>query len=76
MSLLAQLGGKCSVCGYSTNSAALAFHHLNPKEKSFALDLRSLSNRKQVKIDDEVAKCILVCHNCHAEIHNPQHSLE
>ena len=64
------------MCGYSKNSSALAFHHLNPKDKSFSLDLRSLSNRKQAKIDDEVAKCILICHNCHAEIHNPLHSLE
>ncbi len=76
ISLLSQLGGKCSICGYSKNSSALAFHHLNPKDKSFQLDLRSLSNRKQTKIDEEVAKCILVCHNCHAEIHNPLHNLE
>lgn len=75
-SLVAQLGGRCSICGYSKNSSALAFHHINPKDKSFSLDLRSMSNRKQVRIDEEVAKCVLICHNCHAELHNPQHSLE
>lgn len=74
--LVQQLGGKCSVCGYKKNSSALTFHHIVPKEKSFALDLRSLSNRKQVMIDNEINKCILVCHNCHSEIHNPQHNLE
>ncbi|HVA10752.1 MAG TPA: hypothetical protein VNG32_01125 [Candidatus Dormibacteraeota bacterium] len=38
------LGGKYSRCGYSTNLAALAFHHIGGKE--FKLDVRSLSNRK------------------------------
>jgi len=76
ITLVAQLGGKCSICGYNKNSSALAFHHINPKDKSFPLDLRSLSNRKQVKIDAELAKCVLICNNCHAELHNPQHNLE
>ncbi|OGL31051.1 hypothetical protein A3D14_02210 [Candidatus Saccharibacteria bacterium RIFCSPHIGHO2_02_FULL_47_12] len=64
-----KLGGKCSRCGYAANLAALAFHHLGGKE--FQLDARSLSNRKIDPIIDEVAKCKLLCHNCHAEVHNP-----
>ena len=74
--LVGELGGECSICGYKKNSSALDLHHLNPSEKSFALDLRSLSNRKQSKIDEEIKKCILLCRNCHSEIHNPQHNLE
>ncbi|EKE16042.1 MAG: hypothetical protein ACD_11C00053G0001 [uncultured bacterium] len=74
--LTKKLGGRCSVCGYNKNLSALTFHHVNPKKKSFQLDLRSLSNRKQSRINKEVSKCILVCHNCHSEIHNPQHNLE
>jgi hypothetical protein len=74
--LVGESGGRCSICGYKKNSSALEFHHLNPKIKIFSLDLRSLSNRKQSVIDDEVKKCILVCRNCHSEIHNPQHNLE
>jgi len=64
-----KLGGKCSDCGYAANLAALAFHHINGKE--FQLDVRSLSNRKISSILNEVAKCKLLCHNCHAETHNP-----
>ncbi len=64
-----KLGGKCSKCGYVTNLAALAFHHVNGKD--FALDVRAFSNRKIEPILEEVAKCILLCHNCHAETHNP-----
>jgi len=72
MVLTKKLGGRCSVCGYSKNLSALVFHHINPKLKNFQLDMRSLSNRKQARIDDELKKCILVCRNCHAELHNPQ----
>jgi hypothetical protein len=64
-----KLGGKCSRCGYAANIAALAFHHLGGKD--FQLDVRAFSNRKIGPILDEVAKCKLLCHNCHAEVHNP-----
>lgn len=74
--LVKKLGGQCSLCGYKKNFSALTFHHKNPKNKLFQLDLRSLSNRKQSMIDSEVKKCILVCHNCHAELHNPKHNLD
>lgn len=64
-----KLGGKCSMCGYQENLAALAFHHLGGEE--FQLDVRSLSNRKLGPLLTEVAKCKLLCHNCHAQVHNP-----
>ena len=63
------LGGKCSSCNYDKNLSALAFHHLGGKE--FQLDVRSLSNRKLDPIIKEITKCKLLCHNCHAELHNP-----
>ena len=37
-------GGKCVQCGYDKNLGALNFHHINPEEKHFELDGRSLSN--------------------------------
>lgn len=69
--LLKEFGKQCSICGYNQNISALSFHHKNPKNKSFRLDSRNLSNRKQESILKEANKCILVCNNCHAEIHNP-----
>ena len=69
-------GKECSLCGYSKNSAALEFHHVKPKEKSFQLDLRSLSNRKWENVLEEAEKCILLCSNCHAEHHYPESMLE
>ena len=60
-------GGKCERCGYDKCIDALEFHHLNPDEKDFGLscgDTRSLE-----KLKSEVDKCIMVCANCHREIH-------
>jgi hypothetical protein len=70
--LIITAGGKCSRCGYDRNHAALTWHHKDPALKGFSLDLRSLSNRSQRAINDEIAKCILLCANCHAEEHFPQ----
>ena len=59
-------GGKCEICGYNKCEAALEFHHLNPDEKEFQLSGNTYSLEKMKK---EVDKCILVCSNCHREIH-------
>jgi len=64
-----KFGEKCAHCGYAKNLGALAFHHLHGKE--FQLDVRSLSNRHIEPILKELKKCILLCNNCHAEVHYP-----
>jgi hypothetical protein len=61
-------GGKCQVCGYSKCLMALDFHHLDEKTKEFELSQRDLT-RSWDKILAEAKKCILVCANCHREIH-------
>lgn len=72
--LVAEAGAECSRCGYDRNLAALTWHHMDPATKLFSLDLRSLSNRSEADIRQEVAKCILLCANCHAEAHWPRFS--
>lgn len=64
------VGGKCEKCGYNRNLAALCFHHIDPKDKSFALDLRAFSAYSDNKLATEINKCKLLCHNCHNEEHN------
>lgn len=63
------LGGKCSNCGYSKSLNALQFHHLDPskKELSIARQAYTLSWNTVLK---ELDKCILLCANCHAELHS------
>jgi hypothetical protein len=71
LNLIAMLGGECIRCGYSRNYGALEFHHIDPALKQFQLDMRSLANLRWELIIEEVAKCALLCANCHAEEHNP-----
>lgn len=70
--LLDQHGARCRSCGYNRNLAALSWHHIDPRKKSFPLDMRSLSNRSEAEILREAAKCVVLCLNCHAETHYPE----
>ena len=76
LELVKTAGGRCSICGYSQNLAALVFHHTDSNSKDFKLDMRSLSNRKIQPVLSEIEKCILVCANCHAVLHNPHLNLD
>ena len=61
-------GSKCEICGYNKCSAALDFHHKDPKEKDFNLSDGNLI-LDWCEIKKELDKCSLVCANCHREIH-------
>lgn len=61
-------GGKCQFCGYNNYIGALDFHHIDGKNKEFELSTRGLT-RSWEKIKKEISKCVLVCANCHREIH-------
>jgi hypothetical protein len=67
LELIEYKGGCCEICGYNKCSAALEFHHKDPTQKDFAISSHSYSFEK-MKI--EVDKCMLVCSNCHREIHH------
>src|SRR5689334_4286288 len=67
-------GGRCEICGYDKNHAALCFHHINPRTKSFQIDIRKCSNSSWDVLIQEASKCRLLCLNCHAELHNPSFS--
>ena len=71
--LLAELRvTSCSDCGYSgKNMASLSFHHLDPSTKKFTIcsaTCRKISVTRQ-ELMDEVAKCVVLCRNCHAKRH-------
>jgi hypothetical protein len=64
--LVAEAGGCCVICGYDRALAALQFHHLDPQLKRFGVAeglTRSIANFRE-----EIAKCVLLCSNCHAEV--------
>lgn len=61
------LGSKCQLCGYNKCIQALDFHHVNPEEKG--LDFKRNANRSWSSTRNEIQKCILLCANCHREVH-------
>ena len=62
------MGGECSICGYDKHYAALDFHHKDPDKKDFSISQNSNMSWERVK--RELEKCILICSNCHREIHS------
>jgi len=64
------LGGKCCVCGYNKCDSALALHHLEPNEKEISFGKMRACPKNWEQIKKELMKCVLVCHNCHSEIHS------
>lgn len=69
-------GGKCQKCGYNTNISALEFHHRDPTNKKFQIDVRAFSNKNIDLLLDEINKCDLLCANCHRELHNPDSNVD
>lgn len=61
-------GGKCILCGYKRSMWAFDLHHIDEATKEFGLSTRGLT-RSWEKIKAEADKCVLVCANCHREIH-------
>lgn len=64
----AYLGDKCMICGYDRCPGALDFHHRDPKLKEFGLSDKGLT-RSWEKTKNEIDKCVLICANCHREVH-------
>lgn len=62
------LGGKCSECGITGVPAIYDFHHRDPKEKDFSWGTKRTTNWDSLK--KELDKCILLCSNCHRELHD------
>lgn len=61
-------GSRCEKCGYDKCNGALEFHHLDPTKKDFSLSTKGHCTAWE-KVKKELDKCILVCANCHREIH-------
>lgn len=70
--IIQERGGSCEICGYNKNMAALEFHHQDPNEKEFGIDMRTFANTKLETLKLELDKCTLLCSNCHREIHNQE----
>jgi len=60
-------GGECERCGYCKSKRALTFHHIDPSQKEFGIS--GNHSRSWESIKEELDKCMLLCMNCHMEVH-------
>ena len=69
-SIIKRMGSKCSECGYDQCQAALELHHLDPstKDAHTTKHLRHITDN--VRLTEELSKCVLLCANCHREAHH------
>jgi hypothetical protein len=66
---LRYLGAKCFICG-NEDLLCLEFHHNNGKSEGISEMIQGKgSSSKWSDIVTEIEKCVVVCRNCHAELH-------
>jgi hypothetical protein len=61
-------GGRCWGCRATYPAAVFQFHHVDPSSKAFAISTDGF-NRSWEKTSAELSKCVMVCANCHREVH-------
>lgn len=59
------LGGNCQNCG-ENNFYKLCLHHVNENKNK---DFSHLTKKRWSVIEEEIKNCILLCNNCHRELH-------
>ena len=59
----------CADCGQTWHPKAMHFHHRDPAEKNAAVSALISRGAAAAELDAEIAKCELLCANCHAVRH-------
>ncbi len=59
----------CLICKYNTFGGSLDFHHMDPTIKERRIEGKHFFS-KESKMTDELVKCVLLCKNCHYEVHD------
>lgn len=62
-----KLGAGCSVCGYQKCAAVLEFHHIGQDKD---INIGKMGSHSRERVQREIAKCVLLCANCHRELHD------
>jgi transcription elongation factor Elf1 len=59
---------ECAQCG-ENHPATIQFHHRDPQQKDFNLSAAVRQGYSAERIKREMAKCTVLCANCHAKLH-------
>lgn len=62
-----RMGGRCTICKGVFHSSCYDFHHTDPSQKD--VEPGSLVRGSREVLYKELAKCILLCANCHRKLH-------
>lgn len=65
---VAYMGGTCDACGREGPGSIFEFHHLDARTKDFGLSESGIPHSWE-KTVAELAKCVMLCANCHREVH-------
>jgi hypothetical protein len=65
---IASFGGVCLACRSTYTPAALEFHHPDASKKEFAISVDGIY-RSWERVQKELENCVMLCANCHAEVH-------
>ena len=60
---------KCSKCKQD-RYYILDFHHLDPNEKEINISRAASCGYSKERMQKEIDKCIVLCRNCHGELHH------
>ena len=63
-----KIAAGCSTCGYARCAGALVFHH-HGNDKEFSISYAVAQGWAESRLYAEIAKCSVLCANCHAENH-------
>jgi hypothetical protein len=66
--LVQAFGGQCGCCNYSSCVEALEFHHPDPRSKDLGISSWNAAASFR-RIGEEASKCVMLCANCHREVH-------
>jgi hypothetical protein len=66
-----KLRNGCAICGYNKLAGALQFHHVLGEKVGNIANL--IANGVIYQIEAELCKCVVLCGNCHAEVHAGLH---
>lgn len=64
----AKQGKRCRLCPEDA-PCCLSFHHPDPENKEFSISQARTLWPSWEQLEAEIAKCVLICENCHRKIH-------
>ena len=69
------MGGLCQTCGRAGPPSLFEFHHKDASTKSFGISEDGIL-RSWAAVVSELAKCVMLCANCHREVHAGARTLQ